>query len=145
MSTVDVLKVAEERLIIGWAAVAVEKNQVVTDLEGDQYDDPEDFIKAATDFMADTRQSLLRHSGGQVGVVLHSMPITPTVCKALNLDSGGRFGYRRVPTSVMNPSYVHRWLQEHRSAEYRAAEQADDAAFRESQRRQAERLRREIV
>jgi len=94
MSTLDCTIVkADERLIIGWAAVAVEKNQVVTDLEGDQYDDPEDFVKAATDFMADTRQSLLRHSGGQVGVVLHSMPLTPSVCEALQIDTGGRFGW----------------------------------------------------
>lgn len=93
MSTVEVLKVADERLIIGWAAVAVENNAVVTDLEGDQYDDPEDFVKAATDFMADTRQSLLRHSGTQVGTVLHSMPLTPSVCKALRIDTGGRFGW----------------------------------------------------
>ncbi|MEX4007678.1 XkdF-like putative serine protease domain-containing protein [Neoaquamicrobium sediminum] len=93
MSTVDVFKIADERLLIGWAAVAVDKYQTVTDLEGDQYDDPEDLVKAATDFMADARTSLLRHSGGQVGTVLHSLPLSPSVASALNIDSKGRFGW----------------------------------------------------
>lgn len=87
MSTVEVLKVAEERLLIGWATVAG-----ITDLEGDLIEDAEDLIKASTDFMADARTSLLRHSGVQVGTVLHSLPLSPTVAAALNLKSD-RYGW----------------------------------------------------
>ena len=101
--SVPILKVNDElRTVYGWASVNSEKGSIVTDHQDDQVDDAE-IIKAAHDFMTNSRVGGLLHARTDKGVahqggdIVESLVLTPDIQKALGIDLGktGWFiGYR---------------------------------------------------
>jgi hypothetical protein len=100
---VPISKINEElRTVYGWASINTEGGALVTDHQDDQVDDAE-IIKAAHDFMTNSRHGGLLHArtalGGahRGGSIVESLVLTPDVQKALGIDLGktGWFvGYR---------------------------------------------------
>lgn len=100
---VPISKVNDElRTVYGWASVNTEKGALVTDSQHDQVDDAE-IIKAAHDFMTNSRTGGLLHARDGAGAahrggdIVESLVLTPDVQKALGVDLGktGWFiGYR---------------------------------------------------
>lgn len=82
-----VIKVDESLgLVFGFAIVCKVDGDPYYDVQGDHI--PEDaMLKAATDFMAKSRQAKEMHQGDQVGEVLFAFPLTDEVCKALDITS----------------------------------------------------------
>ena len=76
----------EERLAFGWAYVATVKGEVSLDHSG-EFIRPELLAKAATNFMLSMRTAKRMHSGESIGEVIHSMPLTNDVSKALGIQS----------------------------------------------------------
>lgn len=76
----------EQRLVYGWASVITEKGVPVVDRQGDVID-ADTLVKAVSDFMEHVRVGKAMHSGEQVGVVLHSMPITKEIGASLGIQS----------------------------------------------------------
>jgi cation transport regulator ChaB len=76
----------EERLAFGWAYVATVKGEVSLDHSG-EFIRPELLAKAATNFMLSMRTAKRMHSGESIGEVIHSMPLTNDVAKALGIQS----------------------------------------------------------
>lgn len=82
-----ILKVDDEqRLVFGWASVVTEKGEPVIDRQGDVIE-PETLVKAVNNFMEHVRVGKAMHTGDQVGVVVHSMPITKEIGEALGIHS----------------------------------------------------------
>jgi hypothetical protein len=82
-----ILKVDDEqRLVWGWASVVTENGEVVIDRQGDVIE-PETLVKAVNEFMEHVRVGKMMHSGEQVGVVVHSLPITKEIGEALGIHS----------------------------------------------------------
>jgi hypothetical protein len=81
-----VKKLDEERLAFGWAYVATVKGEVSLDHSG-EFIRPELLAKAATNFMLSMRTAKRMHSGESIGEVIHSMPLTNDVAKALGIQS----------------------------------------------------------
>src|SRR3954468_5311994 len=85
--SVPIIKVNDElRTVYGWASVNTEKGSIVTDHQDDQVDDAE-IIKAAHDFMTNSRVGGLLHARGgdgmahQGGDIVESVVFTPDVQK----------------------------------------------------------------
>jgi len=76
----------EERLAFGWAYVSTVKGEVSLDHSG-EFIRPELLAKAATNFMLSMRTAKRMHSGESIGEVIHSMPLTNDVAKALGIQS----------------------------------------------------------
>jgi hypothetical protein len=76
----------EQRLVYGWASVVTEKGEPVIDRQGDVIE-PETLVKAVNDFMEHVRVGKAMHTGEQVGVVVHSLPITKEIGDALGIQS----------------------------------------------------------
>ena len=76
----------EERLAFGWAYVATVKGEVSLDHSG-EFIRPDQLAKAATNFMLSMRTAKRMHSGESIGEVIHSMPLTNDVSKALGIQS----------------------------------------------------------
>jgi hypothetical protein len=101
--SVPITKINEElRTVYGWASVNTEKGTIVTDHQDDQVEDAE-IIKAAHDFMTNSRHGGLLHARTDAGHahrggdIVESLVMTPDVQKALGIDIGktGWFiGYR---------------------------------------------------
>jgi phage head maturation protease len=82
-----VLKTDEEqRMVWGWASVVTEKGEPVVDRQGDVIE-PETLVKAVNKFMQYVRVGKEMHDGGQIGVVVHSMPITKEIGDSLGIQS----------------------------------------------------------
>nr|WMC95380.1 XkdF-like putative serine protease domain-containing protein [Aminobacter aminovorans] len=76
----------EQRICYGWASVATEKGVPVVDLQGDVLD-PAELELASSAFMADVRAAKLNHdNNGPIGEVLHSLPLTAEIAKALGIS-----------------------------------------------------------
>lgn len=76
----------DQRMVYGWANVTAENGQEVVDLHGDII--PTELLeKAATDFMLKYRHALSMHAGGRIGTVVHSLPVTPEIAKALGIET----------------------------------------------------------
>ena len=91
MSTIDIqgkiLKADDEqRIVYGWASVVTEKGEPVVDRQGDVIE-PETLVKAVNDFMEHVRVGKAMHTGEQVGVVVHSLPVTKEIGDALGIQS----------------------------------------------------------
>jgi hypothetical protein len=83
----QILKVDDEqRMVFGWASVVTEKGEPVIDRQGDVIE-PETLVKAVNDFMEHVRVGKAMHTGEQVGVVVHSLPITKEIGDALGIQS----------------------------------------------------------
>jgi len=83
----QILKTDEEqRLVYGWASVVSEKGELVVDRQGDVIE-PDTLVKAVNNFMENVRVGKEMHKGGQIGVVIHSMPITKEIGDSLGIQS----------------------------------------------------------
>jgi cation transport regulator ChaB len=77
---------SEERLVYGWAYVSTDKGEISLDHSG-EFVRPDQIAKAATNFMLSMRTAKRMHSGGKIGEVVHSMPLTHEISKALGIQS----------------------------------------------------------
>jgi hypothetical protein len=76
----------EQRMVWGWASVVTEKGEPVVDRQGDVIE-AETLVKATNEFMEHVRVGKAMHVGEQVGVVVHSLPITKEIGEALGIQS----------------------------------------------------------
>lgn len=76
----------EERLAFGWAYVSTVKGEISLDHSG-EFIRPEQIAKAATNFMLSMRTAKAMHTGEKIGEVIHSMPLTNEIAKALGIQS----------------------------------------------------------
>jgi cation transport regulator ChaB len=76
----------EERLAFGWAYVSTVKGEISLD-HSEEFIRPDQIAKAATNFMLSLRTAKAMHSGGKIGEVVHSMPLTNEIAKALGIQS----------------------------------------------------------
>jgi hypothetical protein len=87
VKSAEVLKLDSERRIAwGWASVSTMKGELVTDLQGDTIT-PAEMEKMADRFMASARMAKAMHEGDQIGEVLHSLPLTAELAKALGMET----------------------------------------------------------
>lgn len=82
----EVLKVQEELgLVLGWAIVCTEDGQPYFDLQKDHI--PESaMLKAATDFMLNSRKSKEMHWRAGAGTVVFAFPLTDDIKKAFGIE-----------------------------------------------------------
>jgi hypothetical protein len=76
----------EQRMVFGWASVVTEKGEPVVDRQGDVIE-ADTLVKAVNEFMEHVRVGKAMHSGDQVGVVVHSLPVTKEIGEALGIQS----------------------------------------------------------
>ena len=76
----------EQRMVHGWASVVTEKGEPVVDRQGDIVE-PETLVNAVNKFMEHVRIGKQMHKGGQIGTVVHSMPVTDEIGKSLGIQS----------------------------------------------------------
>ena len=76
----------EQRMVYGWASVVTEKGEAVVDRQGDVIE-AGTLVKAVNEFMEHVRVGKAMHVGEQVGVVVHSLPITKEIGDALGIQS----------------------------------------------------------
>jgi hypothetical protein len=82
-----ILKVDDEqRMVFGWASVVTEDGEPVIDRQGDIIE-ADTLVKAVNEFMEHVRVGKAMHTGEQVGVVVHSLPITKEIGEALGIHS----------------------------------------------------------
>jgi hypothetical protein len=82
-----ILKVDDEqRMVFGWASVITEDGEPIIDRQGDMIE-ADTLVKAVNEFMEHVRVGKAMHSGEQVGVVVHSLPITKEIGEALGIHS----------------------------------------------------------
>ncbi len=83
----EVQKVDEKLgLVMGWAIVCKENGAPYFDLQGDHI--PEDaMLKAALDFMENSRTVKEMHSGEKQGAIVFAFPLTEDVAKAFGVLS----------------------------------------------------------
>lgn len=76
----------DQRMAWGWASVHVKDGETVVDLQKDAIE-PEELVRATTEFMEDVRKAQEMHnsSGEQVGTVVHSFPLTFELAKAFGI------------------------------------------------------------
>ncbi len=84
-TSVDVVKVDETLgLVMGFAIVCTEEGEPYFDVQGDHI--PEDsMLKAALDFMENSRTAKEMHSGDSKGTVVFAWPMTSDVAKAFGI------------------------------------------------------------
>src|SRR5690606_20552294 len=78
---------AEQRLIYGWASVATVNGAAVVDSDDETVDDVT-LVKAAHQFMMDSRAGKIMHQGRRLADVVESIVFTPELQKALGIDLG---------------------------------------------------------
>ena len=76
----------EQRMVYGWASVITENGEPVVDRQGDVIE-AGTLVKAVNKFMEHVRVGKAMHVGDQVGVVVHSLPITKELGDALGIHS----------------------------------------------------------
>ena len=76
----------EQTLVYGWASVVTEKGEAVVDRQGDVIE-ADTLVKAVNEFMEHVRVGKAMHTGDQVGVVVHSLPITKEIGDSLGIQS----------------------------------------------------------
>lgn len=76
----------EQRIAWGWASVATEKGQPVYDAHGD-YIPMDEIVPATNEFMKGSRKLKEQHSGGAIGQVIHSLPLTKELAVALGIET----------------------------------------------------------
>jgi len=87
VKSAEVLKLDTARRIAwGWASVSTLKGEMVVDRQGDIIA-PDEMEKMADRFMASARTAKAMHEGDGIGEVLHSLPLTAELAKALGLES----------------------------------------------------------
>ena len=87
-----VVKFDEELgLAIGWAIVCEEKNDAgeyvkYVDTQQD-WIPPDSMLKAATEFMLDSRAAKQEHSGDVIGDIVFAMPLTQEIARAFEIET----------------------------------------------------------
>lgn len=83
----EVAKIDEDLgLVFGYAIVSKVDGEPYFDSQGDHI--PEDaMLKAATDFMVNSRVAKEMHHGEQVGAVVFAFPLTAEIAKALDIEA----------------------------------------------------------
>ena len=76
----------EQRMVYGWASVITEKGVPVVDRQDDMIE-ADTLVKAVNEFMEHVRVGKAMHVGEQVGVVVHSLPVTKEICDSLGIQS----------------------------------------------------------
>tara|TARA_R110000787_G_scaffold6599_1_gene22915 strand:+ start:113 stop:763 length:651 start_codon:yes stop_codon:yes gene_type:complete len=76
----------EQRMVYGWASVITEKGEPVVDRQDDVIE-ADTLVKAVNEFMEHVRVGKAMHVGEQVGVVVHSLPVTKEICDSLGIQS----------------------------------------------------------
>lgn len=76
----------EQRIVWGWASVATENGKTVVDLQGDTMT-PDEMVKMANRFMESVRTAKAMHEGESIGEVIHSLPLTKELAKALGIET----------------------------------------------------------
>lgn len=76
----------EQRVAYGWATIISKAGEPVIDLQGDIISS-EELLFATTDFMKSARMAKAMHTGGQVGEVIHSFPLTAEIAKSLGIET----------------------------------------------------------
>jgi hypothetical protein len=85
VADVTVFKVEDQRLVFGWANVAVSiDGQPIIDAHQDTID-PDTLEKAAYDYVLRFRDAGQMHSGGSVGRLVESFMVTPEKLVAMGL------------------------------------------------------------
>ena len=83
----EIIKTDEaQRIVWGWAYVSTEKGELLTDLQGDSIE-PVEMVKMANAFMESVRTAKAMHAGEGIGEVIHSLPLTAELAKALGLET----------------------------------------------------------
>lgn len=73
-------------LVMGFAIVCNIDGEPYFDLQGDHI--PEDsMLKAATDFMANSREAKEMHAGDRIGDILFAFPLTSETAKAYEIET----------------------------------------------------------
>lgn len=112
MTQYTVTKVDDDLgVVFGWAIVSTVKGDPYFDVQGDYIPDGS-MLKATTDFMEDGRVGKDMHAGDQVGVIVHSMPLTKEIAKAFGITcekTGWMVGYKPFDRAL---------LEKFRSGEY---------------------------
>lgn len=73
-------------LVMGYAIVCTEGGKPYFDLQGDHVPD-DSMLKAAADFMLNSRVAREMHRGGEAGTVVFAWPMTAEVAKAFGVSS----------------------------------------------------------
>ena len=73
-------------LVMGFAVVCKEQGRKYFDLQGDHIGEVA-MLKAATDFMMNSRAGKVMHRGKSVGQVVFAFPLTGDVAKAFELET----------------------------------------------------------
>lgn len=82
----QVLKVSDLGLVFGFAIVSTLDGEPYFDKQGDHI--PEDaMLKAATDFMENSRIAKEMHAGDQKGSVVFAFPLTADIAKSLGIET----------------------------------------------------------
>lgn len=76
-----------QRLIIGWAIVSKIDGKDHFDLQGDHIPEAS-MLKAAKDFMKNSRVAKEMHQGDPIGNVVFAFPMTTDIAKSLNITTG---------------------------------------------------------
>jgi hypothetical protein len=85
--TAQVLKADKDaKCIWGWAYVATVNGEISLDHSG-EWVSPDTLVKAATNFMKNTRVSKVNHQGDQDGDIVHSLPLTKELAEALGIQT----------------------------------------------------------
>lgn len=89
----NVLKVADDGVVYGFAVVCKAEGEPYFDLQGDHI--PEEVMRAAsTEFMLGvTREAKEMHLGVCKGQIVHSLPLTTDLAKALGIDDLNQTGW----------------------------------------------------
>lgn len=83
----DIVKASEEqRVVYGWASVISMSGEPYYDTQGHAIS-VEVMEKMANEFMSDVRVAKTMHDGGQVGEIIHSLPLSSELAKSLGIDS----------------------------------------------------------
>ncbi|MCC8945991.1 hypothetical protein H8A97_13000 [Bradyrhizobium sp. Arg62] len=73
-------------LVFGWAIVCNKSGEAYYDSQGDHI--PEDsMLKAAADFMKNSRVAKDMHQGDEIGPVVFCWPMTAEIAKAMGIDT----------------------------------------------------------
>ncbi|UCI09980.1 XkdF-like putative serine protease domain-containing protein [Mesorhizobium sp. B1-1-8] len=91
-------------LIFGWALVSEINGEPYYDLQGDYV--PQDaMLRETTRFMENNRMGKLMHAGEQVGTIVHSLPLTADIAKALGISTrrtGWIVAYKPTDSSLVD-------------------------------------------
>lgn len=87
MADAEIFKTDDElRLVFGFASVIEKDGTVVTDTQNDIIETNE-LLRSTTAYMEKSREGKMMHSGGKIGEVVHSFPLTADIAKSLGIHT----------------------------------------------------------